>query len=129
MIDFATLTGACVVALADKASGLMGNDSSLVQRLRRAGETTGERCWELPMWEDYHEMIKGHHSDILNVSSGNGGGTITAAKFLEAFVTCKSWAHLDIAGTAWTTANQPYLARGATGVGVRLMCEFLRNEK
>ena len=80
------------------------------------------------MWEDFDDMIKGHHSDILNVGSG-GGGTITAAKFLEAFVSCKSWAHLDIAGTAWVNSQKPYYARGATGVGVRLICELLREWK
>ncbi|PIQ87009.1 MAG: leucyl aminopeptidase, partial [Candidatus Omnitrophica bacterium CG11_big_fil_rev_8_21_14_0_20_45_26] len=78
LVDFATLTGACLVALADKASGLLGNDPVLINRIRKAGEQTGERCWELPMWEDFDDMIKGHHSDILNVGSG-GGGTITAA--------------------------------------------------
>jgi len=128
LIDFATLTGAVLVALADKATGLMGNNAALLSRLKQAGEISGERLWELPMWEDFDSMIKGHHSDILNVGSG-GAGTITAAKFLEPFVTCKSWAHLDIAGTAWVTSNKPYYNRGATGVGVRLICEFLRNSK
>ncbi len=125
MIDLATLTGACVVALADKCAGVMGNDQKLIDQLIKTGESVGERLWQLPMWEEYFDIIKGHHSDILNAGSGYGG-TITAAKFLEAFVDCKSWAHLDIAGTAWVDSARPYNFRGATGYGVRLLCEFLR---
>lgn len=125
MIDLATLTGACVVALADKCAGIMGNDQKLIDQLIKTGDAVGERLWQLPMWEDYFEIIKGHHSDILNAGSGYGG-TITAAKFLEAFVDCKSWAHLDIAGTAWVDSAKAYNFRGATGFGVRLLCEFLR---
>ena len=128
IIDMATLTGACAVTFADKAVGLMGTDSALVEKIRKAGETTGERCWELPLWEEYFEIIKGHHSDIMNAGSGYGG-TITAAMFLKEFVPIKSWAHLDIAGTAWVDSDKPYNARGATGVGVRLVLEFLRNWK
>ena len=128
LIDMATLTGACAVTFADKAIGLMGNDHALIERIRKAGETTGERCWELPLWDEYFEIIKGHHSDIMNAGSGYGG-TITAAMFLKEFVTSKSWAHLDIAGTAWVDSNKPYNTRGATGVGVRIILEFLRHWK
>lgn len=126
VIDLATLTGACVVALSDKAIGLMGTDPALIRKVRDAGEATGERCWELPLWEEYREQIKGHHSDILNVGTG-GGGTITAGMFLKEFVPVKSWAHLDIAGTAWVDTDKPYRARGATGIGVRLLLELFRN--
>jgi leucyl aminopeptidase len=128
LIDLATLTGACVVALSDKAIGLLGTDSNLLRKIEKAGEETGERCWELPLWDDFFDQIKGHHSDILNVGSG-GGGTITAAMFLKQFVPIKRWAHLDIAGTAWVDSNKPYRARGASGIGVRLLVELIRNWK
>ena len=128
IIDLATLTGACAVALADKAIGLMGTDPGLVEKIRRAGETSGERCWELPLWDDYFELIKGHHSDVLNAGTGYGG-TITAAMFLKEFVPVKNWAHLDIAGTAWVDSSKPANARGATGIGVRLLLELIRNWK
>ncbi|MBI1978297.1 MAG: leucyl aminopeptidase [Candidatus Omnitrophica bacterium] len=128
LIDLATLTGACAVTFADKAIGVMSTDPALVQKIRKAGETTGERCWELPLWDEYFEIIKGHHSDIMNAGSGYGG-TITAAMFLKEFVPIKSWAHLDIAGTAWVDSDKSYNARGATGVGVRLLLELFRNWK
>lgn len=128
IIDLATLTGACAVTFADKAIGLMGTDRRLVEKVRQAGEATGERCWELPLWNEYFEIIKGHHSDIMNAGSGYGG-TITAAMFLKEFVPIKSWVHLDIAGTAWVDSNKPYHFRGSTGVGVRLLLELLRNWK
>jgi len=127
LIDLATLTGMCAYTFGEKAIGLMGNDKSLLDRVKRAGEETGERCWELPMWDDYKEMIKGHHSDLLN-TGGRYAGTITAAKFLEEFIPEKTpWAHLDIAGTAWCDSPRPDCPKGATGVGVRLLANLLRN--
>jgi leucyl aminopeptidase len=127
IIDLATLTGMCVYTFADQAIGLMGNDNRLLKRVKDAGEEVGERCWELPMWEAYGEMIKGHHSDLLNVG-GRYAGTITAAKFLEEFVPKKTaWAHLDIAGTAWCDSPRADCPKGATGTGVRLLIEFLKN--
>ena len=128
IIDMATLTGACAVTFADKCIGLMGTDPALVDKMRKGGETTSERCWELPLWDEYFEIIKGHHSDIMNAGSGYGG-TITAAMFLKEFVPIKQWVHLDIAGTAWVDSDKPYNARGATGVGVRLVLEVLKNWK
>lgn len=128
IIDLATLTGACAVTFADKAIALMGTDHALIEKIRKAGEITGERGWELPLWDEYFEIIKGHHSDIMNAGSGYGG-TITAAMFLKEFVPNKSWVHLDIAGTAWVDSDKPYNARGATGVGVRIILELLRNWK
>lgn len=128
IVDLATLTGACAVALADRCAGVMTNNSNLTKKLISAGEEVGERLWELPMWADYLDIIKGHHSDLLNAGSGYGG-TITAAKFLEQFVDCKSWAHLDIAGVAWCDSPKSYNVKGATGFGVRLLCQLISNWK
>jgi len=125
ILDFATLTGLCVYTFSDKASGLLGNREKLNDRVKKAGEKTGERCWELPLWDDYAELIKGNHSDLANIG-GAYGGTITAAMFLKEFVPEKTaWAHLDIAGTAWCNAPRYDCAKGATGVGVRLIVELL----
>src|SRR3990167_1496177 len=128
VIDLATLTGACSVDLGDRAIGLMGTDPKLVDQVRKAGERSGERCWELPLWDEYADLIKGHHSDLLNAGSGQAG-TIVGGMFLKEFVPVKSWAHLDIASTAWTDANKPYHVKGGSGVGVRLLVELLKNWK
>jgi len=98
VIDLATLTGACVVALSDKAIGLLGTDQALVDKIRRAGEATGERCWQLPLWAEYFEQIKGHHSDILNVGGG-GGGTITAAMFTGRLTRAADFIHKRLIGS------------------------------
>jgi len=127
MIDLATLTGACVVALGHEASGLMGNDQGLADDLKRAGERCGERVWELPLWEEYGETMKSDIADLKN-SGSRDGGTIAAAWFLKQFAGTVHWAHLDIAGTAWLEKGRPYLPKGATGVGVRLLIEYLRGE-
>jgi leucyl aminopeptidase len=124
IIDLATLTGACVVALGGFAAGLMGNDQPLQDKLRAAGERTGERVWPLPLWQDYKEKVKSDVADIKN-TAGREGGAITAAAFLAKYVGDIPWAHLDIAGTAWTTEERPYLAKGATGFGVRLLLDVL----
>jgi leucyl aminopeptidase len=124
IIDFATLTGACVVALGEYAAGLMGNDEELQEKIRAAAERTGERVWPLPLWQDYKDKIKSHVADIKN-TGGRYGGAITAAAFLAKYVGDIPWAHLDIAGTAWTTEERPYYAKGATGFGVRLVLDLL----
>ncbi|MFQ5650414.1 MAG: leucyl aminopeptidase [bacterium] len=125
VVDLATLTGACVVALGHHASGLMGNDQALIDQLREAGEKAGERVWPLPLWQEYYDDIKSDYADIKN-SAGRFGGVITAAAFLGTFARDYRWAHLDIAGTAWTTQKKDYFEKGGTGVGVRLLIEFLR---
>jgi leucyl aminopeptidase len=125
MIDLATLTGACVVALGHEASGMMGNDQGLLGDLKKAGERSGERVWELPLWDSYGEVMKSDIADLKNAGSRDGG-SITAGWFLKQFVGKTRWAHLDIAGTAWGDKARPYTPKGATGVGVRLLIEYLR---
>ncbi len=125
MIDLATLTGACVVALGHEASGLMGNNQRLVDALKGSGERCGERLWPLPLWDEYGEVMKSDIADLKNAGSRDGG-SITAGWFLKQFVGKTAWAHLDIAGTAWGDKARPYCPKGATGVGVRLLIEFLQ---
>lgn len=125
MIDLATLTGACVVALGHEASGLMGNDQRLINSLKLAGERCGERVWELPLWDGYGETMKSDIADLKNAGSRDAG-SITAGWFLKQFVGSTRWAHLDIAGTAWSDKARPYSPKGATGVGVRLLIEYLK---
>lgn len=125
IIDIATLTGACVIALGNNATGILGNDEKLIGLMKDAGEKSGERVWELPLWKEYDEQIKSDIADVKNVG-GRPAGTITGAAFLKKFVGRKTpWAHLDIAGTAWKEKEGPYLSKGATGVGVRLLVQFL----
>jgi leucyl aminopeptidase len=123
VVDCATLTGACAVALGDHASGLMGNDEDLVAELKTAGETTGERAWPLPLFGEYTEQIKGDTADIKN-SGGRRGGALTAGAFLKEFADFP-WAHLDVAGTAYGKKGNAYTTKGATGVPARLLIEFL----
>jgi leucyl aminopeptidase len=125
IIDLATLTGAIMVALGSHAIGVMSNDDALCERVLRAGEASGERAWRLPLWEPYQEMVKSHIADVKN-STGRAGGAITAAAFLSNFVGNYPWVHMDIAGTAWTDKPMPYAPKGATGVGVRLLVQALR---
>jgi leucyl aminopeptidase len=129
IIDLATLTGACVVALGSQASGLFGNDQALIERVKRAAEASGERVWQLPLWKEYSEQIRSDVADIKN-SGGRAAGAITAAAFLSNFIGTTPWVHLDIAGTAYTaedgTKVKTYTPKGATGVGVRLLIKLLK---
>jgi len=125
VVDLATLTGACIIALGHQATAVLGNDQKLVQSLLNAGEESGERLWQLPLWEDYDQLIKSDVADVKN-TGGRAAGTITAAAFLKKFAGDFRWAHLDIAGTAWRDQNQPYTPKGGTGVGVRLLVAFLQ---
>jgi leucyl aminopeptidase len=125
MIDLATLTGACVVALGKWASGLFGNDEALVELVRRAGDATGERAWPLPLWEEHRKAVRSEIAQLKN-TAGRDAGPSTAAAFLAAFAGDTPWVHLDIAGTGWTSKPAGYQPRGATGVGVRLVVEALR---
>ena len=124
VIDAATLTGSVVIALGHHATGLMGNDDPLVEEVRRAGDLAGERCWPLPLWDEYREQLKSDVADVKNVG-GRPAGALTAGWFLREFVDGFPWAHLDIAGSAWTDADRPDLAKGPTGTGVRLFAEFV----
>lgn len=125
VVDLATLTGACMVALGSLASGLFSTDEKLLDALREAGERTGERCWPLPLWEEYDEQIKSQFADVKNVGD-RYGGAITAARFLAKF-TDYPWAHLDIAGTAYSAKPAtPYQTGGSAGLGVRHLVEFLK---
>jgi leucyl aminopeptidase len=126
IVDLATLTGAVMVALGPHAVGMMGTSQELADRLSRAGEASAERVWQLPLWDEYKEMMKSEIADLKN-TGGRYGGAITAAGFLSAFVGDFPWVHLDIAGTAWVERpTRPYHSRGATGVGVRLLVELLQ---
>ena len=127
VIDLATLTGACVISLGTHCTGMFSNDDELANKITVAGEKSGEHVWRLPLYDEYKESIKSKFADIKNCGPSDGGA-ITAALFLKEFVDCKKWAHLDIAGTAWTTKpTNPLTPYGGTGVGVRMAIQLLRN--
>ena len=120
VIDIATLTGACVVALGAHASGLMSNDDALAGEIIGAGTESGDRAWRLPLWKEYGEQLKSNFADVANIG-GREGGAITAGAFLSRFTKKFTWAHLDIAGTAWKSGAE----KGATGRPVPLLSQFL----
>ena len=122
MIDIATLTGACVIALGHVASGLFSNNDKLAQELLAAGEQAHDRAWQLPLWEDYQPLLDSNFADMQNIG-GRAGGTITAACFLSRFTKDYHWAHLDIAGTAWKSGKE----KGATGRPLPLLTQYLIN--
>jgi leucyl aminopeptidase len=120
MVDLATLTGAIIIALGHEHAGLFSNDDELSQHIQAAGASVGEACWRMPLGEAYDKQIKSDIADMKNVG-GRPGGSITAAQFLQRFTNGKPWAHLDIAGTAWSGKDQPTIPKGATAFGVRLL--------
>ena len=126
LIDLATLTGACVVALAHEAAGMMANEGGAAYQaaMSASGERTGERVWPLPMYEEYGELIKSEFADIKN-TGGRHGGAITAGKFLQRFADHSSWIHLDIAGAAWWETERGMVPKVGNGFGVRLLADFL----
>ncbi|MCK6457254.1 MAG: leucyl aminopeptidase [Phycisphaerae bacterium] len=127
MVDIATLTAACSVALGAHAAGLFSNDDALADALLACGRRTGDRCWRLPLWDEYRAQIEGGDADIKN-SGGQPAGAITAAMFLREFVEGDvPWAHVDIAGVATTDRDDALGPRGATGFGVRLLIEYIRS--
>jgi leucyl aminopeptidase len=125
ILDLATLTGACVVALGEKIAGLFSADDALAEAVLTAAARTGERCWRLPLPKDYKEQIKSEFADISNLGATRWGGAITAALFLSAFVETTRWAHLDLAGPAYSKKASDYAPAGGTGFGVRLLLDLL----
>jgi leucyl aminopeptidase len=130
IIDFATLTGACIVALGNNVAAIISNNEQLTKKITDSSKTTTEEIWELPLTQDYMDMIKSDVADIKNVGIGRAAGTITAAAFLKNAIKDTPWVHLDIAGVAWTqgaaTKEKPYNPKGATGFGVRLILDYLQ---
>ncbi|HZS11625.1 MAG TPA: leucyl aminopeptidase, partial [Nitrospirales bacterium] len=127
VVDIATLTGACMVALGQFAIGMFGNEAWLKERIAAAGQTAGERVWEMPLWDDYFEQLRSDVADMRNIG-GRGGGMITAALFLSKFVGDVPWVHLDIASTDWSERERAYISKGPTAIGTRLLIQFLINE-
>lgn len=126
VVDCATLTGSVVIALGHHAAAVLGNDDELVRELVAAGSASGERCWQLPLWEEYRKQLDSETADLQNVG-GRPGGTITAASFLQAFVGEATWAHLDIAGTAYGSGSLPYQRKGGYGFPTRLLVQWVRS--
>ena len=120
VVDIATLTGACVVALGHVASGLFANDQKLADELRDAADDAWDRVWQMPLWEDYQEALRTNFADMANVG-GRAGGAITAACFLARFTRKLRWAHLDVAGTAWKSGRE----KGSTARPVPLLVRFV----
>jgi leucyl aminopeptidase len=125
MIDLATLTGACVVALGEKIAAVFSNDDQLAGAIVASGEKTHERCWHMPLPDDYKELLKSDFADMNNISSTRWGGAITAALFLSEFAGDTHWAHIDIAGPAYAKKENAYCGPGGTGFGVRLLCDLI----
>ena len=126
IIDLATLTGAVSIALGSVNVAILGNDQAFVDEVRGAAKEVGERFWQLPLDQDYREMIKSDIADIKN-SAGRNAGTITAAYFLREFAEDTSWVHLDIAGTAWENERKPHMAKGPTGIAIRTLINYVCN--
>ncbi len=125
LIDLATLTGACVIALGLSCSGVMWSSKPLADRILKAAEAAGEKMWPLPLIDEYKEGLKSEVADLNNISSARGGGTLTAGLFLKEFVDSTPWVHIDIAGPAFTEKDLPLGPKGGTGVGVRTLLTYL----
>jgi leucyl aminopeptidase len=126
IVDLATLTGAVIVALGNEATAALGNDEAFTKKVIEAGNQSGERVWPLPLYAEHKEMLKSDIADLANIPPSRGAGVIAGAVFLQEFIEpSNSWVHLDIAGTAWLDGEKPYLAKGATGVGIRTLLSLL----
>jgi leucyl aminopeptidase len=131
VIDLATLTGAAIIALGANVAALVGSNKQLIDKLKKVSEKTGEKMWELPLYDEFSDQIKSNFADVKNVG-GRPGGAITAAAFLSKFVNGVPWVHMDIAGTAWTqdgTFERSYNPKGATGFGVRTLVKLLSEDE
>jgi leucyl aminopeptidase len=131
VLDLATLTGAAIIALGSNVAAIVGSNKQLTDRLRKLADKTGEKMWELPLYEEFHEQIKSTFADMRNIG-GRPGGAITAAAFLSNFVDGVPWVHMDIAGTAWTqegTFERSYNPKGATGFGIRTLVKLLMEDE
>ena len=127
LIDLATLTGACVVALGERIAGVFSSNDELADSILQSGVKAHERCWKMPLPDDYKEMLKSDFADISNIGGTRWGGAITAALFLSEFVEGTPWAHIDIAGPSYSKKESGYCGPGGTGFGVRLLCDLLEN--
>ncbi|MFC1540761.1 leucyl aminopeptidase, partial [Candidatus Margulisiibacteriota bacterium] len=125
IIDVATLTGACIAALGDAASGIMGNDQELMDQLVAAGKRSGEKLWQLPLYDEYKEYSKSQVADIKNCTQQGKAGPPIGGLFLQLFADDTTWAHIDIAGTAFLDKGRGYLSDGATGAMVRTLTAWL----
>ena len=127
LVDIATLTGAITVALGKITSGLFGTPPQFVEQVRAVAERAGDRCWPMPLFDEYKDLLRSEIADLVN-TGGRQGGSITAALFLKEFTGGLPWAHLDIAGTAWADESKPFMPKGPTGVGVRTLVELAFSE-
>jgi len=128
IVDIATLTGAAIVALGYFASPIMGNDEKLINSIKKASEKSLEKVWQFPLWDEYEELIKSDVADIKHLNSDIDAGSIIGGIFLKHFVKDTPWAHIDIGGAAWAKQEKSYKPKGATGFGVRLLLDFLREQ-
>ena len=127
IIDLATLTGACMVALGQDIAGMFGNDDKLLKTFTKISLETGDKVWQLPLEKGYKDLIKSHIADVRNIATTKYGGAITASLFLEEFVDNTSWIHLDIAGPAYMEKDTPLIPAGGAGFGVRLILHYLNS--
>lgn len=127
IIDMATLTGACLIALGETVAALLSTDEKLAEMIKNASDKTGDKIWQLPLYDEFAENMKSDIADIKNISSDRNAGTIMGAIFLKNFIKDTKWAHIDIAGTAWYSKPRGYRPKNATGYGVRLVTEVIKN--
>jgi len=128
IVDLATLTGAIVVSLGNEYAGIFSNNDNLANKLIKSGEVEGEKLWKFPLHKNYDELINSEIADVQNINYSGGAGSITAAQFLQRFISKNTpWAHLDIAGMAWTKKDLDIIPKGATGFGVKLLTNFVEN--